>query len=113
AYQSEADNSIISLNSACRPSFARQDQDLFDHTKQLLFGISDISFKSEEPITIQDTPALQTTIQGKLSGEPMMLRTVVLKHHDCLYDLMYISRPDNFENSIGEFDQFVSSLRLR
>lgn len=112
AYQSKKNASIISLNSACRSSLEARDQDLKGFTDVLLLGISDITLREEKQITLQNAPALETTVRGQLGGEPIMLRTVVLRRRDCLYDLMYVSRPDRFSEKEAEFSRFVASLKL-
>ena len=113
SYQSKKTATIISLNSACRKSNEDTDNDLNHFTKLLLLGISDISEKTEKPLTVANTPALETTVQGKMGDEVMRLRTVVLKRSDCLYDLMFIARPENFSIHESDFGKFVTSLRLK
>jgi hypothetical protein len=113
AFQSAKTSSIISLNSACRPKFGREEQDLKSFSDQLFLGISDVTLREEKQSDFQRSHALETTIQGKLNGEPMMLRTVVLRNGNCLYDLMYIARPEVFDVHEKDFSHFVASLRLR
>jgi hypothetical protein len=113
AYQNRKNASIISLNSACRPSAGTSGQDLQSLTNLLFLGISDISLREEREITVQGISALQTTIQGKMNGENMMLRTVIIRRGLCVYDLMYVSRPRYFAGNEPDFSRFVSSLRLK
>jgi hypothetical protein len=113
AFQSKATSSIISLNSACRSGGETEERDLKGFTNLLFLGISDVSFREESELKLQRGPALETTIQGKLNGEPMKLRTVVLRRGDCLYDLMYVARPDQFPANETDFSHFIASLRLR
>lgn len=113
-FQSKKSASIISLNSACnRYKKVPQAPDLKALTRELFLGLSDTHHQEQVPLQIQNTPALQTTIEGKLNGEAMKLRTVVLQRSHCVYDLMYIARPDRFSENEATFSQFVSSLRLR
>ena len=113
AFQSQKTAAVISLNSACRPSTETERKDLRNFTNLLLLGISNISLRDEKEITIQDTPALQTTIRGTLNGQPIALRTVVLKRKSCLYDITYIARPDAFGENEDTFSHFIASLRLK
>lgn len=113
AYQSEKTASIISLDSACRPTFATENRDLHAFTEQLLLGISDVTHRDETATTLQGAPALETTIEGKLNGENMALKAVVIHRAECVYDLMYVARPDHFAENEGDFSQFVASLRLK
>jgi hypothetical protein len=120
AYQSSSTASIISLDSACRQHGDSKSSrakgsgpDLKTLTDLLLLGITDVTLREERGLEVQKTPALETTIQGKLNGEPMEIRTVVLKRQNCVYDLVYMSRPQYFERHLNDFAHFVASLRLR
>lgn len=112
SFQSEKTASIISINSACRHA-ASEHHGLREYTQPLLDGISDITLRTEKSLTVSKTPALQTTVRGKLSGEPMMLDIVVLKRGGCVYDLMYVARPSAFETQRPDFSRFVESLSLK
>lgn len=113
AYQSRKTANIVSINSACRSALRNQGQDLKTFTQELLLGISDVTSRQETQIKVQDIPALQTTVQGKLNNEPVKLRTVVLLFNTCVYDLMYVARPETFAAKEEDFSRFVQSLRVR
>jgi hypothetical protein len=113
AYRSTETESVIALNSACRPSYALKDKDLHLFTNQLLMGFSSISSRTEEPVTLSGTPALETTLEGSYSGQKVKTRVVVLKKGTCLYDLMYLSQPQSFPSQEEEFKTFVASLHLK
>jgi hypothetical protein len=113
AYQSQKTASIISLNSACRPTFETEHRDLKTFTNLLFLGISDVTQRDERDLTVESQPALETTLKGKLNNEEMMLRTVVLRRGDCVYDLMYVARPEHFAENEADFSRFVDSLKLR
>jgi len=114
AFQSIKTASIISINSACRATNASESrQGLKELTRELLLGISEITMREETPLTLQNTPALRTTIKGRINDEEMMLQTVVLQRAKCVYDLMYVTRPDRFEANERDFSSFVASLRLK
>jgi len=112
AFQSKKTSSIISLNSACR-KVSPPNQDLQSFTRELFLGISDVTVHDEYPFQVQNSPALQTTIRGKMGDEQMMLRAVVLHRNFCTYDLMYVARPEHFTEQEQFFSQFVQSLRLK
>ncbi len=113
SYQSNQTASIISMNSACRPSNEQNDHDLHYFTRLLLLGLTDITYKNETQMTVSRAPALETTVQGKLGNEIMKMRTVVIKLGQCVYDLMYVSRPQHFQKNEKDFTQFVQSLRIK
>jgi hypothetical protein len=111
-FQSKKNSSIISLNSVCRETGDDNPAatDLKAVTHELLLGISNISDKTEKEITVSDTPALETTVQGQLNNQAMKLRAVVLRKNSCVYDLMYIARPERFNDDIEVFQTFTQSL---
>ena len=113
AFQSKRTASIISLNSACRTGRETEERDLRTVTNLLFLGITDVSLRSERNVSVQETPALETTVQGKMNGQDMMLRAVVLRRGSCIYDLMYLARPNFFPVHEADFSQFVASLRLK
>jgi len=111
-YQSKKTAGIISLNSSCRSGRA-QEENLELITRELLLGITGVTLRTDQKISVQTTPALQTTVQGKIAGELTKIRTVVLSRGECIYDLMYVSTPERFKTHEEDFNRFVSSLRLR
>ena len=113
AYQSKQTSSIISLNSSCRPGKGDQSETLQEFSRLLFLGITEVSQKDERNAEVDHAPALQTTLEGKLNGESTKLRTVVVRKSGCVYDLMYIARPDRFPEREEDFTHFVSSLKLR
>lgn len=113
AFQSKSTAAIISLNSACRDSKDYENKDLRTLTHVLLLGSSDVTLRDEKEYSISGSPALQTTIEGKINGEKVMLRTVVIKRQTCVYDLVYVARPQTFDAHVEDFSHFVASLRLK
>ena len=118
AYQSKKTSTVISLNSACRPSNAKPENksveaDLRELTDVLLLGANNVTLRDERSALVQGTNALQTTFQGSMNHEEVMIRTVVLRRNTCIYDLVYVARPDTFAANEHEFTHFVASLRLK
>ena len=113
AYKSTETESVIALNSACRPSFATKPKDLKVFTQQLLMGMSGVTEKLQQQVDIAETHGLETTIHGLLNGGNVKMKVIVLQKGTCLYDLMYLSQPDKFQLHEKEFSHFVSSLRLK
>lgn len=113
AFQSKKTASVISINSACRVRLAHEKKDLRKFTDLLILGFNKIEQRDEREIQIdQEIPALETTIKGELNQNEMMMRAVVLKKEQCIYDLMYIARPGNFKQEEKDFSNFVTSLKL-
>ena len=112
AYQSKRTSAIISLNSSCREGRGSV-PDLAPYLRELLLGMSDISERTESTTQVSGTDALEGTVAGKMAGERTKIRALVLSKNGCIYDLMYISRPERFSTHESDFNRFVSSLRLR
>ncbi len=113
AFQSKKTASIISINSACKSYENNRKESLVALTRELLLGISEITTFEEKNLFLDKNPALQTTVQGNINQEKMMLQTVVVQKGKCIYDLMYVSRPEKFILNQSDFSRFVSSLRLK
>ncbi len=126
SYQSEKTASIISLTSTCRPQIKSQaaapgeaeaaeknTQRLEEYMRQLLLGFSDIDKKDEKKVTVSGRPGLESTIEGTMSGRPMKIRAVVLPRRECIYDLMFIARPEHFASQQDTFSKFLDSFRLK
>lgn len=113
SFQSKKTGATISINSTCKSYSTENTRNLKTLTRELLLGISDIEYQKEESIDIPGGEALQTTVQGQINQEKVMIRTVVVLKNNCVYDLMYVSRPGKFKESEEDFSRFVSSLRIR
>lgn len=113
AYKAKKSASIISLNSACRSKTDLEEKDLKKITQLLFMGLSDLRVHSERSLLIQGSPGFESTAQGKIQGEEMMLKTVVLRRNHCVYDLVYMARPNFFHENEQDFAHFVDSLKLK
>lgn len=113
AYQSKSTAAIISVSSACR-KFPNSDKvsSLQELTQELLLGLSDVTSRKEEELKISGAPALQTTVQGKMIQKGVKLRAVVVRIDHCLFDLMYVSEPAQFEKELKTFSKFILSIRV-
>lgn len=113
AYQSASTASIISMNSACRERVRAESKSLRDYTDLLILGMTEIESRIERPVQIDRTPGLQTTFKGRLGGQDVTIRTIVVRRRQCIYDLIYVSRPGHFERDKATFDRFALSVRFR
>lgn len=112
AYQSTKTAAIISLNSSCRQG-REQVINLSPVLRELLLGMTEVEERTEAPMKVSGVPALGSTVEGKMAGERTKIRAVVLSKDECVYDLMYISRPNRFKVHEDDFNRFVSSFKLR
>ena len=112
-YQSTFTGSTISLNSACRASNLNGGEPLDRLMRVLLLGVTDASETKDTITQLDGAPALERTVAGKIEGEPVKIQALVSKKAECIYDLMYVSRPERFHEREADFAVFISSLRLR
>ena len=112
AFQSQANSSIISLTSSCRPS-VKEVGELRVFTHEPFLGVTNVSFSDQKETSIDGNKALVTTVQGILEGTETRMRSIVLRKDDCLYDLLFASSPRHFSDDEPTFQKFVSGLRLR
>ncbi|MBS1961008.1 MAG: hypothetical protein JST04_02245 [Bdellovibrionales bacterium] len=112
AFQSKRTSAIISLNSSCREG-RESIGDLAPYMKELLLGMREVTEREETTRRIDGIEALQTIVAGTLAGEHTKIHAIVLSKEGCVYDLMYISRPERYPTHEGDFNRFVSSLKLR
>jgi hypothetical protein len=115
AFQSSRTAAVVSINSSCRPTTDTEaaQSDLRVLANQLTYGITDISHRTERNLTVQSLPALETALQGRMNGNEISLKAVVLKKNACIYDLLYMAPPAHFADNEPDFDHFVASLRLK
>ncbi len=112
AYQSKRTSAIVSLNSTCREG-RDEIADLAPYLHELLLGITEVSERTDRSRRVSDADALEEIVAGKMAGEQTKIQALVLSKNGCIYDLMYISRPERFPAHEADFNRFVSSLRLR
>lgn len=125
AFQEEKTRSIISINSACRPSLdwdelvpaekrvAENRKQLRSFSHQLLMGIEPTGKPTEKEVTVSNLAALETTLLGEMNHQPTYVRAVVVRKHDCIYDLMFVAQPPHFDADVEVFSRFVASFKLR
>lgn len=112
AYQHKPSGSIISLNSTCRERNAREDLSLEAVSRSLLLGITSPDEQTSRDLQVSKLPARETTVAGKMNGETMKLRVVVLRKEECLYDLMYVAKATRFPEQEATFSDFVTSFEV-
>ena len=91
----------------------QREENLDNFTDLLLMGITEITEKNEKKTEISGLPALETTVKGRVNKEETQIRTVIVKKDDCIYDLMYVTRPKHFESQLENFNKFVASFRVK
>jgi len=118
-FQSKKNQSTISLNTTCESTTEKEidKKNLMQLTHELLLGLIPTSLASpvtseEKYLTLEEVPALQTTLSTVIHQKKLQVRTIVLKKNRCIYDLMYISSISTFSSDEPDFKKFVSSLKI-
>ncbi len=114
-YQSKSTDSVISMNSTCHDPEIRQEREtglpaLEEHSRTLLLGIAQKSAALRETFKLRDLDALQTTVTGRLDNRDVKVRSVVVKNDECLYDFLFLTRPENFDRYKDLFAEFTQSF---
>lgn len=76
----------------------------------LFFGLKDRQTVARETLRVGGRPAVRTRLTGDLDGERVALEAVSLRHHGCLYDLVYVAPPGRFDAGRPAFEAFVGSF---
>jgi hypothetical protein len=81
-------------------------------TKHLLFGLKGEQILARADVEVNGQPAQRTVFQGtSADAGPVAGEAYVIKVAGCVYDLLYVSPPEYFEQGRAAFDGFVRSLR--
>ena len=114
-YRSKVTSSTIAITSACRerPLGSPTHEELHALSSGYFMGASDTTPRSERYFLMRGDSALETTFHGKIEKRETMVRSVVLRHKNCVYTLIYVSQPDTFANDESTFTRFVASLKLK
>jgi hypothetical protein len=81
-------------------------------TRHLLFGLKEEQILARADVEVNGQPAERTVFEGKSAeAGPVEGEAYVIKVADCVYDLLYVSPPEFFEQGRPAFDGFVRSLR--
>lgn len=112
SFQSSKTNSIISINSTCRVGFENSERNLGTLTQGLLFGITHVVSRESRDTTLSGLPALETTVEGQMASQPTKIRVVVFKISSCIFDVMFVARPNYFKDDEGTFERFKAGIQL-
>jgi hypothetical protein len=116
AWQSSKTAAIISLNSACRQSSAEGNEeptDLRSITETLLSQWRSLKVKNERELIVSGYPALETTAIGFYLNQTRKFQTVAIKTSSCVFDLIFLSPVETFDQEISVFQKFRDSLKFK
>ena len=90
-----------------------EDGELASLTGHLAFGVAQGELIREDVITLDGRDALIRAWNGTLDGVMVAVGSVVTKNNDCLYDILFIAPPSNFDQGWEDFERLVSGFQVR
>src|SRR5438094_415134 len=89
---------------------ARRDFGLLE--RHLLLGLRDRATLEEDETDLGGRRAAHRVVEGRPRDgeERMRIESYVLKDARCVYDLLYVAPPDEFDGGRGDFRRFVQSF---
>ncbi len=109
AFRDDAHGASILVNARCLSADDRTP--LVALTNHLLIGATERVYVSQEATPFDGREALHTRVQAKWDGVPMMMDVFVLSKDGCVYDFVYLARPEGFEDGAASFERFVRGFR--
>lgn len=79
-------------------------------TQHLFIQFTEREAVLEELVALDGREALHTVMKAKLDGVPKQFDVWVLKKDGCVYDMVYIARPESFEAGVPGFRAFVGGF---
>lgn len=101
------DQSSITVDSFCKGAF--DDTGLKTLTRELTRGIEGFQVAEQLPVSLSQREALHTTGSGQVDGAPVFFESFVLKMNACVFDFVYISRPQELTTR-GDFHFLVNGF---
>ena len=100
------------VHATCRPDAVRRDFGLLE--RHLLLGLRDRATLEAGEADIAGRRAAHLVVEGRpRDGEGRMrIESYVLKDTRCVYDLLYVAPPDEFDGGRAEFRRFVQSFAM-
>ena len=67
----------------------------------------------ERALFLDGREAIMLQTKGNLDGVDMQMAVVALAKNQCLFDFVYITRPENFTKDFGDFHQMLHTFESR
>lgn len=112
AWQSNETGSVISVNSVCRQNFD-EGGDLKRVTRMLTSQWDNLKIENERSLIVSGHEALETTALGHYLNRERRFQTVVVKSPTCVYDLVFLSPVQTFDQELSVFQKFRDNLNLK
>lgn len=107
-FHDRASNGSIDVYAKCGED--RLDTSLVALRTQLLIGFTERTFREEKVVPFDRREALHSIVDAKLDGVPVSLDLYVYKKNGCVYDIVYVARPQSFESGVQSFEAFAAGF---
>ena len=99
-------------HATCRPETARRNFGLLE--RHLLLGLRDRATLEEGETDVGGRRAAHLVVEGRARDgeERMRIESYMLKNGRCVYDLLYVAPPDEFDGGRADFRRFVQSFAM-
>ncbi len=101
----------IYIDSNCGERF--EDRPLQDSINSLTVGLRDNEEPIQRDLFLDGREALMLQTKGNIDGVEVQMAVVALAKNRCLFDFVYITRPEHFAKGFGEFHQLLHSFETR
>jgi hypothetical protein len=108
AFDDTRTGAVIAVNGRCDRD--GEDVPLKSLTQHLFLQFTERETHSEETFPFDGREAMRTDVSAKLDGVARRLVVWVMKKDKCVYDLMYLTRPERFDDSVGAFDAWAKGF---
>lgn len=79
-------------------------------TNHLLIGFTEREVQEQKVVPMDGREAMHTIVSGKLDGVRVKLNIYVLKKDGCVYDLVWVAPPEQFDAGAARFDEFAAGF---
>ena len=101
----------IYVDSNCEQRF--EDRPLHDSLYSMTAGIRSKDEPLERALFLDGREAVMLQTRGNLDGVDVQMAVVALAKNQCLFDFVYITRPENFSKGFGDFHQMLYTFESK
>ncbi len=101
----------IYIDSNCGQKF--EDRSLRDSLQSLTVGIRTSTEPIERELFLDGREARMLQTKGNLDGVDIQMAAVALSKHQCLFDFVYVTRPETFADGFSDFNQLLYTFKTR
>jgi hypothetical protein len=81
-------------------------------TRHLFFGFKDMDILHQELQALNGVPALKTVARARLDAREVQVKSYVVRHDGCVYDMVYFARPQDYSRGEPSFEGMMAGWRF-